>query len=108
MRRSDEFYREWISKQSWIFAKTYAKTAPHEYIVKGELSSEDQEIFVDFVIYIRENGYTKKFYSKEFSYYDIDGEKYWTMGAPLEETIILNRDDVGNDYGEEPNNKLDK
>jgi len=25
---------------------------------------------------------------------DIDGKKYWTLGAPLAETIIINRADL--------------
>ena len=29
-----------------------------------------------------------------FPYLIIDGWKYWTMGAPIEETIIINRAEI--------------
>ena len=32
-----------------------------------------------------------KFYQTSFTYYDYRGMVYWTMGAPLEETTIINR-----------------
>lgn len=35
--------REFIEKQSWIFAKTYANKAPHEYIVRGRINGTDEE-----------------------------------------------------------------
>ncbi len=35
--------REFINKQSWTFAKTYAEKAPHEYIVRGKHAGTDEE-----------------------------------------------------------------
>ncbi len=36
-------------------------------------------------------GYTGRFFGREYVYADYDGFQYWTMGAPLPATIILNR-----------------
>ncbi len=30
-------------------------------------------------------------YNKPITYYDHEGRVYWTMGAPIEETTIINR-----------------
>ena len=38
-----EELRSFIDKQSWIFAKTYADRAPHEYIVRGRAAGTDEE-----------------------------------------------------------------
>ena len=35
-----EKLQSFIRKQKWIFAKTYADTWPHEYIVKEQVDSE--------------------------------------------------------------------
>ena len=43
------------------------------------------------VHHIRANGYEGKFYRKTITYYDDGGLVYWTMGAPFEETTIINR-----------------
>ena len=51
----------------------------------------DEKFFVQFVNQIRNHGYEGRFYSKPITYYDHDGMTYWTMGAPIEETIIINR-----------------
>jgi len=89
--KSTKKFEEFIENQKWIFAKTYAKFAPHEYIVKWRIPSKYHEIFEEFVEYIRINGYNKKFKSKSFCYYNIDGYIYWTMGNPIDQTIVLNR-----------------
>jgi hypothetical protein len=77
-----------VRDESWVFAKTYARTWPHEYIVRDRV---DEGLFVKLVEHIRGNGYQGYFYKKEITYYDEDGLVYWTMGAPVDETIIVNR-----------------
>jgi len=76
-----------IASSHWTFAKTMPQW-PHEYIVRGRV---DEQLFVRLVCHIRANGYEGKFYRKSITYYDADGMVYWTMGEPLEETIIINR-----------------
>jgi hypothetical protein len=85
---------DFVNRESWTYAKTMPKW-PHEYIVRERV---DNELFVQLVKHIRSNGYEGKFYSKSITYYDEDGMVYWTMGAPLEETIIVNRCSKENTY----------
>lgn len=82
--------KNWLNKHTWTFAKTM-KEMPHEYIVKDKLSDEDKEMFVKVVIFIRENGYKQTFNGHEYTYYDLEEHKYWTMGNPINQTTILNR-----------------
>ena len=81
---------KFIDSADWVFAKTYAKTAPHEYAVRDKTPSLEDE-FVYFVKFIRKHGYKEKFWSKTHTYYDVGEYKYWTMGNPIEETTIINR-----------------
>ena len=83
-------FRDYIKKVKWQFAKTYEKTFPHEYTIREwRLDLEDE--FVDVVNFIRANGYPEKFFHKTHIYYYLDGDKYWTMGDPIETTVVLNR-----------------
>lgn len=83
-----EEFQQAINEASFQVAKTMPKI-PHEYSVRKNWS--DGKRFEAVARYIRENGYEQKFFSKTFVYYDFDGYQYWTMGAALDITIILNR-----------------
>ena len=85
---------DFVNGEKWTYAKTMPKW-PHEYIVRERV---DEVLFEQLVIHIRKNGYEGKFYSKNITYYDKDGMTYWTMGAPLDETIIINRCSKENTY----------
>lgn len=61
---------------------------PHEYLVRGRV---DEELFEKMVEHIRSNGYLGRFYDRPITYYEEDGLVYWTMGAPVHETTIINR-----------------
>ena len=76
---------DFIDRHQWTFAKTMPKI-PHWYIVRDHLSEDDKKTFDEFDAFIQKNGYTKKFYSKDFTYFEIGEYKYW-----LDENI-LNRD----------------
>lgn len=80
--------KTFVEEQEWTFAKTYATTWPHEYLVRERV---DEGLFIALVQHVRKYGYQGAFYRKEITYFDEDGMVYWTMGAPLEETIIVNR-----------------
>lgn len=86
---------QFVAAEKWIFAKTYAETWPHEYIVRERV---DENLFVKLVGHIRANGYQGHFYKKEITYYEEDDLVYWTMGAPVSETIIVNRCPKENTY----------
>ena len=69
---------ELIYKNYWRFAKTYANTHPHEYIIKNKCSSEE-----DFNIiceYINKNGHYEYFFNKRGTYCSIGDFTYWVMG----------------------------
>lgn len=79
--------QQFVSLSRWTFAKTMPDW-PHEYIVRRNV---DQALFVQLVEHIRAHGYAGRFYSRPITYFDSDGLTYWTMGAPIEETTIVNR-----------------
>ena len=76
-----------VNEQKWVFAKTMPQW-PHEYIVRKRV---DEKLFEQLVIHIRTHGHKGRFYEKDITYYDEAGMVYWTMGAPLDETTIINR-----------------
>ena len=81
--------RSMIARCEWTFAKTMP-FAPHEYIVRGKCPLTDEE-FLYFIDMQRRFGITEHWGKYNHSYLYIDDYKYWTMGAPYEETIIMNR-----------------
>ena len=78
-----------ITLCKWTFAKTMP-FAPHEYIVKDKcpLASEEFEYFVNIQ---REYGVNERWGKYILPYLYINDYKYWTMGAPIEETTVINR-----------------
>ena len=76
-----------IAEAPWRFAKTMPQN-PHEYTVRGQTPIEDFEAFVR---YIRQHGYKAKYGRTAYVYLNVDRWKYWTMGARVESTIIINR-----------------
>ena len=79
--------RTFVDEQVWTFAKTMPDW-PHEYLVRDRV---DEGLFVRLVEHIRAYGYEGHFYQKTIIYYEEAGMVYWTMGAPLAETTIINR-----------------
>ena len=77
-----------VHQATWTFAKTMSKT-PHEYTLRKD--AKDESLFDRVVMHIREHGYRKTFNRREYIYFDIDGWQYWTMGSPLDQTILINR-----------------
>jgi hypothetical protein len=61
---------------------------PHEYIVRKQVNDE---LLEQLVCRIRTNVYLGDFYQETYTFYGEDGKTYWTRGAPLEETTIINR-----------------
>ena len=82
-----EDLRHLVDSSEWTFAETMPEW-PHEYIVREPV---DEDLFLHLVRHIRDNGYEGKFYRRSITYYDDGGLVYWTMGAPLAETTIINR-----------------
>ena len=95
--RLPDALRAFVDQEAWTFAKTYAATWPHEYLVRDRV---DEDLFAQLVGHIREHGYQGHFYRKPITYFDESGMTYWTMGAPIEETTIINRCPKENTYEE--------
>jgi hypothetical protein len=90
---SIEDIKRFIANRSWRYAKTMPQW-PHEYTVRHfDDPREEQALFEAAVAFIRANGQSRKFEptGKSSVYLDVDGRQYWTMGAPVAETIIINR-----------------
>ena len=71
-----ENLKEFISEQDWIFAKTYAETWPHEYIVQERV---ENDMFLKLANYIDKYGYEDYFYNTKQIYFDYNGFTYWNM-----------------------------
>ena len=85
-------FTQFILRNTWIFAKTYAAFCPHEYVVKERLPAEEQAKFEQIVTFIREQGFIATYGRLGPNrYYTVEDYYYWTMGDPVEETNILNR-----------------
>jgi hypothetical protein len=79
--------RAFVADERWTFAKTMPAW-PHEYLVRSRV---DEQMFEALVAHIRSHGSEGRFYRRRLIYYEEDGLVYWTMGAPLAETVIVNR-----------------
>lgn len=81
--------KEYIEKVKW----QTAKDGSHQYTVR-KWAPELVGTFEKFVMHIRNNGYDGYFFKTKYKYFDMDGFKYWSMGAPLNITIIINRQKI--------------
>jgi len=68
--------KEFIEKQDWTFAKTYAETWPHEYIVQERVNAE---LYLELAYHIDNYGYENYFYQTKQIYFDYNGFAYWHM-----------------------------
>lgn len=80
--------RIFISECTWVYAKTMP-WCEHWYITRMRV---DNDRFVGLTKLIREAGEKRKWASYRAIYLDLDdGFSYWTQGAPIASTFILNR-----------------
>ena len=77
--------QRFIAEQAWIFAKTYAATWPHEYIVEERV---DGALFGRLANHIDTCGYTDYFYSKPMVYFDYEGYTYWHMQNIINRCVV--------------------
>lgn len=83
--------RRHFAEHDWRFAKTMPQV-PHWYTLRKNWKGPAD--FEAVVQYIRERGYKMRWGRYNHTYLDIDGWRYWTMGAPLPETILINREEI--------------
>ena len=88
---SESDFARFITSCSWVFAKTMPQN-PHEYALRRDMRSD---MFDNAVRYIREHGDMDTFSGKPYKGLCFRGYRYWTMGAVLAETILINRKTIG-------------
>lgn len=76
MKAPSNQLKEFIKDSNWIFAKTYAATWPHEYIVQEKVNND---LFLALAQHIDTFGYESLFNKIKYMYYDYDGHSYWHM-----------------------------
>lgn len=89
--------KKYAESHYWKFASTYAKTAPHEYLVKQWLVDEDKLLFERFVATMRANSVVGYFYGHKNDYLILGNHYYWYM--PLPENLpadLINRTTTDN------------
>jgi hypothetical protein len=86
---------------NWIFASTYADTAPHSYIVLNQTAGITKEDYVRAGRVIHTFGRPEKFYGMTSIYLNsLDGRlKWWTMDADITQTGLINQATTDRLYG---------
>ena len=92
---TSDYARTYIAQVRWQFARTMPQW-PHEYTVRV-WRPELEATFEAFAVLIRQTGRVKSWPRDaerpryHHTYLTIDGWEYWTMGAPIPETTVINR-----------------
>ena len=76
---------DFIEKTPWVFAKTYAETWPHEYIVQEKV---DNALFLKLANHIDTYGHEEYFYKKKMTYFDYNGNVYWHMENIINRCLV--------------------
>ena len=80
--------QEFVDDAAWVFAKTYAATWPHEYVVR---TPENAPMILALARHIFDHGIDGRFYAQVRKYHDEGGKAYWTMDDTPETTELVNR-----------------
>jgi 2-polyprenyl-3-methyl-5-hydroxy-6-metoxy-1,4-benzoquinol methylase len=85
----------------WTFARTYAESAPHSYVVLDRTAGMTRDDFVRAAHVIHTFGHPAKFYSMTSIYLTSpDGRlKWWTMDEDLSGTNLINQATTERLYG---------
>ena len=87
--------RSFIESTSWTFAKTYAATWPHEYVVR---TAENAAMILALARHISAHGVEGRFYSQVRKYHHEGGKVYWSMADTPEGAGLINRCDETQTY----------
>jgi len=82
--------RGFVEAAPWRFARTYAATWPHEYVVQN---AENAPMILALARHIFERGAEGRFYSQIRKYHHEGGKVYWSMDPTPEATTLINRCD---------------
>ena len=80
--------RRFVADTPWTFAKTYAATWPHEYVVR---TAENAALILALAKHILDHGQPGRFYHQVRPYHHEDGKAYWVMDDSAEEAELVNR-----------------
>lgn len=102
-RETEKRVRENLLSAPFIFARTMPEN-PHHYTLRKNWARDEE--FVEAVLWMREYGYSEIYKGRPYTMYNLNGHKYWTMGAPIDYssgkpcTILINRKrlDYQSDY----------
>jgi len=87
--------RKFVESTRWTFAKTYAATWPHEYVVR---TPENAAMILALARHIFEHGTDGRFYSQVRKYHHEGGKVYWSMDSTPKVTGLINRCDEAQTY----------
>lgn len=92
---------EFAAAREWTFAKTYAKSAPHDYILQDRTPGVTHEDMVRAARVIHTFGAPGKYYGQTKIYLTSpDGKlRWWTEDASLEATTLVNQATTDRHYG---------
>lgn len=96
-----EWWLDFATSREWTFAKTYAETAPHHYIVEDRTSGVTHEDMVRAARVIHTFGQPGKYYSLTKIYLVSPGGKsrWWTEDNHFTDTTLVNRATTDLFYG---------
>lgn len=83
--------RAFANRHHWTFAQSYAKTVPHEYLVKAKLPFGEKLEFERFIVTMRGNFVNGYFYNLKNKYYILDDFYYWFSGHENMAIDLINR-----------------
>ena len=87
--------RSFVESTEWRFAKTYAATWPHAYVVR---TPENAPMILALAQHIFAHGTDGRFYSQVRRYHHEGGKVYWCMDSTPEATALVNRCDEAQTY----------
>ena len=87
--------RGFVDETPWTFAKTYAATWPHEYVVQN---IKNARMILALARHIFEHGVDGRFYSQVRKYHHEGGKVYWSMDDTPEKTTLINRCDEADTF----------
>lgn len=96
-----EWWLEYAARMTWTFARTYAESAPHHYIVAGRTPGVTRDDVVRAARVIHTFGRPGKYYSVTKIYLETpDGHsRWWTEDRHFDDATLVNRATTERLYG---------
>ena len=85
---SHAYVQRWLEARRWIFARSRASN-PHWYCLRRD--ADDPKMFERVVEHLQEYGSPYVWWGSTYLQYVAGQFAYWTMGASVEDTVVINR-----------------